>query len=609
MTILKRDKRNDEWRVFMSSVASRLPDGSWGYMGFKSDKWKNMHQEKYRSNLVERKFAPRCNQLVGWNIHSYCCPHAFSYGDRTVESLYALQSIVLDIDCHSERYCKSLRNYRIQTLAHILIHDADDYGLPEPNFIVFTGRGLQVWWNHESMSARKCLNTWKSIVCCFIEIVNKMIADHSEGDPQDTIRGLAVDEQASLNPVGLFRIPGTYNPKAKACAYSVDGVDPNYIYTYQDLVRFRNEYRAEKPIAPQKSKKRFQVPGCSWDISSWADTTALKIESLRDIRNGDIGNETRNNFCVALYCLYRSAGMEDLAAMERLHAFNEGFKRPMQEKELKSTLSSARRKLYQYSANALIQLLDISEKEASFIGLKYGTKKMKSDKKLEIKARNREIIQLYKTGMTQAEVGERMGINRKTVGDVLRNAGIDRAGTKAKKIISLREKGLSTGQIADKIGCTERNIYRILQNAASKSAGGAPEAARTGIAESVALTSTEKDASMSAETFNVTNEIICEQSVMMSLNNGTATESGIPVNAPDSSSNNLSSETSVPGDFCFTPGSAFLSPGTEGMLPQSYNNGYLSCRGSVATRLGGWLGPGQGLLPPSLCIPSYCSPG
>ena len=234
---------------------------------------------------------------------------------------------------------------------------------------------------------------------------------------------------------------------------------------------------------------------------------------------------------------------------------------------------------------------------------------MKSDKKLEIKARNREIIQLYKTGMTQAEVGERMGINRKTVGDVLRNAGIDRAGTKAKKIISLREKGLSTGQIADKIGCTERNIYRILQNAASKSAGGAPEAARTGIAESVALTSTEKDASMSAETFNVTNEIICEQSVMMSLNNGTATESGIPVNAPDSSSNNLSSETSVPGDFCFTPGSAFLSPGTEGMLPQSYNNGYLSCRGSVATRLGGWLGPGQGLLPPSRCIPSYCSPG
>ena len=51
-----------------------------------------------------------------------------------------------------------------------------------------------------------------------------------------------------------------------------------------------------------------------------------------------------------------------------------------------------------------------------------------------------------------------MGINRKTVGDVLRNAGIDRAGTKAKKIISLHEKGLSTGQIADKIGCTERNM-------------------------------------------------------------------------------------------------------------------------------------------------------
>ena len=90
---------------------------------------------------------------------------------------------------------------------------------------------------------------------------------------------------------------------------------------------------------------------------------------------------------------------------------------------------------------------------------------------------------------------------------------------------------VATGSRAGKAGVrepcqrTERNIYRILQNAASKSAGGAPEAARTGTVESVALTSTEKDASMSAETFNVTNEIICEQSVMMSLNNGTATES------------------------------------------------------------------------------------
>lgn len=216
MVIPKRDKSNDLWRQFVSSVASRLPEGSWGFMGFKSDKWKIMHQEKYRSNRVEEKFDPRCEQLVGWKIHSYCCPHAFSYGDRTLENLYALQSIVLDIDCHAERYCKSLRTRRIDAMAYYLVHDAfDDYGLPEPNQIVFTGRGLQVWWNHESMSARSSLNTWKSIVRCFIEIAKKVIDAHSEDDPMESLRGLSVDEQASLNPVGLFRIPGTYNSKAR----------------------------------------------------------------------------------------------------------------------------------------------------------------------------------------------------------------------------------------------------------------------------------------------------------------------------------------------------------------------------------------------------------
>lgn len=594
MVIPKRDKSNDLWRQFVSSVASRLPEGSWGFMGFKSDKWKIMHQEKYRSNRVEEKFDPRCEQLVGWKIHSYCCPHAFSYGDRTLENLYALQSIVLDIDCHAERYCKSLRTRRIDAMAYYLVHDAfDDYGLPEPNQIVFTGRGLQVWWNHESMSARSSLNTWKSIVRCFIEIAKKVIDAHSEDDPMESLRGLSVDEQASLNPVGLFRIPGTYNSKARTYAYVIDGT--KHIYSYQELVQFRNDYRTGSPIIPKKSKKRYQVPGHSCNVSSWAGSTALKIEKLRNLRDADLGGETRNNFCLALYCLYRSAGMDDDAAMEQLNIFNEGFKRPMREKELRSTLSSARRKLYQYSGKALIQLLDISEEEAAAIGLKCEMEQPKPEKKQDFKERNKEIIRLYKTGLTQAQVGEKMGLGRKVVGDVLRNAGINRSGNKAKKIISLHEKGFSANQIADKVGCTSRNVYRILQNAASKNAEGAPEAALT--------TSTQPDAitSMSEKTCeNIAVSMEMDASISKKTIGGLSVpiemESSEKVDVPpESQPASATKETCGPADESSVaevsdqeeiPGSDFSSRPSEGLFPAWHNNGYLSWKGSEAARQG-----------------------
>lgn len=467
---------------FMCSVTSQFVEGNWLRMAFKDNVSQRMCPVNVRNNFFSDMVCI-INRHSNQHTHSYFCPHAFSAGNRTEEYLYALHSIVIDIDCHSDRYSKHLRDRKLQLLDYLIVHDAGDYGLPTPNFIVNTGRGLQIWWRHEPMSARSqsSKDTWLNIVRCFIEILRRMIADHSADglDDMESLAGFEVDERTSLNPVGLFRIPGTYNPNAKEYSFLHKVLETETVYSCKEMCRFRDEYRAEHPPVSRGSNggKRYQS-GDGWNPADWAERTAGKIEKLRDLRDADIGRETRNNFCLGIYCLHRAARLNDKEAMERLHMFNSGFKKPMSGKELKSTLTSAHRKQYKYSTKALIKLLDISKKEAEQIELKYvsGNKNHTKKDRADIQERNKKIIDLYlTTEMTQKEVGNATGVCRKTVCEILKKAGIKRARQKAEQIQILHEKGCSVKQIGQEVSRSDRSVYRVLENAAVEIAGSEPE--------------------------------------------------------------------------------------------------------------------------------------
>ncbi|MDE7243043.1 MAG: hypothetical protein K2O18_03570, partial [Oscillospiraceae bacterium] len=238
---------------FMHSVTDRFAEGNWLQFGFKWNNSDSMRPVMVRQNYFSKGLEREIYKYSNRNTHSYVCPHAFSYGNRTGEYLYALHHIVIDVDCHSARISKLMRNRKLDVLKNLLENDAfSDYDLPLPNYFVFTGRGIQIWWKHEPMSARACKNTWLSIVRCFIEIIKRIIAEHSGPDMDDmeNLEGLEVDEAASMNTVGLFRIPGTFNPKAREYSYLEECLGPETVYSYQELRQFRDEYRAERPVVP-----------------------------------------------------------------------------------------------------------------------------------------------------------------------------------------------------------------------------------------------------------------------------------------------------------------------------------------------------------------------
>lgn len=355
----------------------------------------------------------------------YITANSVSGTSRTKNGLFGLQNIVVDIDCHEDGI-----DAREAVEAFLWYARRDlwsDGTLPMPNSIVRTGRGVQLWWAivpcHSS-----CQFHYDQIKVGILDRLEDLLEENPEIN-------LTLDRSASMNPVGYFRLPGTYNTAAKR--FGSFEVLCNERYDTHELAGYitplpRTERRTEAPKPSQS------VPMQECDIIvlhnnySTGANRIMQLIKLRNLRNNEVGSETRNNLCFSVYNALRMSYDHD-EAMERLRAYNEGFKRPMTEQELEHTICSAKRKGgYKYSNEKLIELLEVTPKEQDIIGLHpfSGTYKPWSHakpnatrdavRKARRDDRDNKIIALYQAGVSQAETARRLGISRNTVARVLK---------------------------------------------------------------------------------------------------------------------------------------------------------------------------------------------
>jgi len=365
---------------------------------------------------------------------------------RNLDGLFGLQNIVIDVDCHDPEADAPALVQAFLWRAQRDLWNTD--AIPCPNSIVRTGRGVQLWWAIKPCHA-SCRFYYDKIKTTIMDHVGAMLAEYSELD------GLEVDRAASSNPVGYYRLPCTYNTTAGK--YGTLQILRTERYDTHELAELAGP---ELDVIDEKHD-RIHVPMQDTDIIvlhnyySVGLNRVMQLIKLRNLRDNEVGRETRNNLCFAVYNSLRMSFDHD-EAMERLWAYNAGFKSPMTERELEHTICAAKRKGgYKYSNAKLIELLDITLEEQNAIGLHpftgqyrpWSHSKPNASRDAARKAlrddRDHKVISMYQNGISQAETARQLGISRNTVARILKDW------TAQNDIETARENLLKNGSIYD----------------------------------------------------------------------------------------------------------------------------------------------------------------
>jgi hypothetical protein len=358
----------------------------------------------------------------------YITANTVSGTSRSMDGLFGLQNMVIDVDCHTAG-----RNTAALVQAFLWRAERDlwsDKGFPRPNSIVKSGRGVQLWWAIKPSHA-SCLFFYNQIKTGLMHHIEDLLSEY----PED-LEGLAVDRGASSNAVGYFRLPCTFNTAAKN--YGTLQVLHKHRYDTHELAEYIQPLpRPKTPVrASEGLLEGIPMQGGDLIVLHNAHSTGanriVQLIKLRNLRDNKIGAETRNNLCFAVYNALRMS-FDHEEAMSRLQAYNSGFKQPMTDAELEATVCSAARKGgYKYTNVKLIELLEITPEEQDAIGLHPFTGVYKpwnhakpnatrdAVRKARKDGRDGQIIAMHREGISQAETARQLNISRNTVAKVLK---------------------------------------------------------------------------------------------------------------------------------------------------------------------------------------------
>lgn len=362
---------------------------------------------------------------------------------RRAVNVHSLTNIVVDIDAHHARGgikgCRDVIMQRLDALLY-LIFVKKPIGLPCPNTVVHTGRGIQLWWTIKPLSAKKLKYIYKGIQEYLFTALEKEI---NSADPE-LKEYVLLDISASKKMSGLFRLPGTWNTRSKTYGdfwiLHDNKLDAAKLY-------FALHPATGKPYIKYKKKKKQGNP--VFRKNNYGNHIDNMIRSLIELRRsaGEMEDGYRDLYCLIVLSAYLSNDTPEDEAWNRVVALNNSFKNPLPEKELHSYMSTAMRKKYRYRNETIIGYLGIDDEEQKALGFypanvhyyeerqkarERGQKRRKMKEKRDIK-----IIELFAKGVLQEKIAELVGCAQSTVSKILKAAGITKKKTGIKKAVTI----------------------------------------------------------------------------------------------------------------------------------------------------------------------------
>ncbi len=380
------------------------------------------------------------------SVSGYCTGKKSHKGlkpvSRNQENIFAYKAIVLDIDWHGEEpdvISESVSFFR-DNLEEIM------NGLPLPNVINFTGRGLQLIYAIEILSKQLKWLYDKTCKSLFDKLKDRLNTYKIE------LNFPELDSSVTFNSAALIRMPGTVNTCAHLNTYIK--VLSEKKYNINDICRaVEEEKETIKPVIFNK-KRKYRNFSNNFTINSKAMYYENLLKKRVDfiIEKAPYVNEgEREIFCFAAYNTFVPIyGREE--AERKVMLLNKRFRKPLSEKEIRKCVLRTYKGRHGadwiwFTQRMFVMYMGETLESAALI-YGYGRKNKesraaKTQKKKVVKAKKRrddKIIEVYTDTENKAETAKKCNVSRTTVYKVLEeNKKLVEQRLKAKELMLQRK--------------------------------------------------------------------------------------------------------------------------------------------------------------------------
>ena len=465
----------------MSLFSTLLADG--GYACYCLGSFTHDGRKKWSHNFtesVEQLNIYRADNRMDCN--NYLSVSTFKNGSRRSEfNVKEVKRLYLDLDAHDNPInldeAKLLASYMMDNWF-------DECELPVPNYIIFSGRGLQVLFTLDG-----CTNVteWKPYQIALLKTCQKLLQDLKEHSLSEaSVVAIEHDPEIDMlkDAARVHRVPDTINLKSNVAAkllyanedhvYTLNELNTNYeAFSDENLVteeKKKKKKKTQKKTKSEQTERDVDMSGIDMDDKQIVDPNFLKIientikprlfdlETLIRARNeAGIDDGYRNNLIAIYIPTLVSCGYKNDYVVKEAHRINSLFNKPLKQAEVNDWLNSCLKKkevvnadgkkgvsrvYYRFYTNTIIEKLQITPEEQESM-------KVLCDEKLKRK-RNREKNKDKQNANRREVYAQKTADKRKAKEE--RN----------KRIHELSADGLSARQIAKQLGVNASTVSRVL---------------------------------------------------------------------------------------------------------------------------------------------------
>ena len=423
--------------------------------------------------------------------NSFKSKHKCKLNTRTKvneSQLFSLDNIVIDVDLHKKdknghelqltnKDAESI-DMEILKLFRLLYHRPKT--LPNFNFAIKTGRGVQLWLRLESCAAPMFQQLYH-------DICNKICAELQALLEVNGVN-LEVDFTASCDATRSVRLPYTHNSKRNGFVTDLVKLildDKTLLQTIslQSLAQFYGfditQYQTlQKKKAQQKEKDKQRkdqpiptdtTPPQSCNFESTAKKRMLFLEWLVDNRNGDCSGYRdvilHHHHNAAILC------MSINEAETRTYAINDCFREPLSHKDIKAQIfrpihHTTNGQGYKYKSSTILAAVGATAAERQYFLEGKSAREQERQQAREAKQTTKALIIAYRNkGMTYQEIAKKTGKSIRTIKSICTPAAKSYKLERNTNILQLSASGKSTRQIAEELNISDKTVRTVINEA------------------------------------------------------------------------------------------------------------------------------------------------